>query len=58
MGDVEKVIQTVDDEEIEIPAEKCLIYTYDEKFGNRYGTSILDGVYDNWYQKQKILTTS
>jgi hypothetical protein len=56
MGDVETVIQTVDEEEIEIPADKCLIYTYDETFGNRYGTSILDGVYDNWYMKQKILS--
>lgn len=55
MGDVETIIQTIEDEEIEIPAEKCLIYTYDEQFGNRYGTSILNGVYDNWYQKQKIL---
>lgn len=54
-GDVEKIIQTIDDEEIEIPAEKCLIYTYDEQFGNRSGTSILDAVYDNWYMKQKIL---
>jgi len=55
MGDVETIVQTIDDEEIEIPADKCLIYTYDEQFGNRYGTSILDGVYDNWYTKQKIL---
>ena len=54
-GDVETIIQRVDNEEIEIPAEKCLIYTYDEKFGDRSGTSILDGVYDNWYMKQKIL---
>lgn len=42
-------------EEIEIPAEKCLVYTYDEKFGDRRGTSILDAVYDNWFMKQKIL---
>jgi len=55
VGDVETIVQTIDDEEIEIPADKCLIYTYDEQFGNRYGTSILDGVYDNWYTKQKIL---
>lgn len=55
-GDVETIIQTVDNEEIEIPGEKCLIYTYDETFGNRYGTSILDGVYNNWYMKQKILS--
>jgi len=55
-GDVEYIKQTVDNEEpIKIPAEKCLIYTYDECFGDREGTSILDGVYDNWYMKQKIL---
>lgn len=55
-GNVETIRQTIDDEEIEIPAEKCLIYTYDEQFGDREGTSILDGVYDNWYMKQKILS--
>jgi hypothetical protein len=55
-GDVETIIQTVENEEIEIPGEKCLIYTYDEKFGDRYGTSILDGVYNNWYMKQKIFS--
>ena len=56
-GDVEYIKQTVDNEDpIMIPAEKCLIYTYDEQFGDREGTSILDGVYDNWYMKQKILS--
>ena len=55
-GDVEYIKQVVDNEDpIMIPAEKCLIYTYDEQFGNREGTSILDGVYDNWFMKQKIL---
>lgn len=54
-GDVESIIQTIDDEEIEIPANKCLIYTYDEQFGDRSGRSILDGVYDNWYHKQRVL---
>jgi hypothetical protein len=55
-GDLKTVNQTVDNSDpVKIPAEKCLIYTYDEQFGNREGTSILDGVYDNWYMKQKIL---
>ena len=55
-GDVEYIKQIVDNSEpIMIPAEKCLIYTYDECFGDREGSSILDGVYDNWYMKQKIL---
>ena len=55
MGNLEKIIQTVNDEEIEIDADKCLVYTYDEQFGDREGMSILDAVYDNWYMKQKIL---
>jgi hypothetical protein len=56
-GDVEYIKQVVDNEDpIMIPAEKCLIYSYDEQFGDRSGTSILDGVYDNWYMKQKILS--
>lgn len=55
-GDVEFIMQTIDDEDpVKIPAEKCLIFSYDEKFGDREGTSILDGVYENWFMKQKIL---
>lgn len=55
-GDVETVKQDIGDgDPITIPAEKCLIYTYDEQFGNRYGRSILNPVYDNWYQKMKVL---
>ncbi|MDO9159222.1 MAG: DUF935 family protein [Burkholderiaceae bacterium] len=55
-GDVVKVIQKVSNEDIEIPAEKCLIYTYDEQFGDRDGNSILDALYDIWYWKQKLET--
>ena len=55
-GDLDAIVQTIEGEdEIEIPAAKCLVYTYDEKFGNREGTSILDAVYDNWFMKQKLL---
>jgi len=55
-GDLETIVQTVDSEDpIEIPAEKCLVYTYDETFGDRRGTSILDGVYENWFNKQKLI---
>lgn len=55
-GDVEAVMQDVGEgNPIEIEAEKCLIYTHDEQFGNRYGRSILNPVYDNWYQKMKIM---
>lgn len=55
-GDLTEIIQTVDGEDpIQIEAEKCLVYTYDEKFGDRRGTSILDGVYENWFNKQKLI---
>ena len=56
-GDLVNILQEDPEggDPIEIPAEKCLVYTYDEKFGDRSGTSILDACYDNWFQKQKLL---
>lgn len=55
-GDVKEVLQTPDGgTPIPIPVEKCLIYTHSEKFGNPYGTSLYQSIYDNWYQKRKIL---
>jgi len=56
-GNLVNIIQSDPDggEDIYIPAEKCLIYSYDEKFGDRRGKSILDAVYDNWYMKQNLL---
>jgi hypothetical protein len=41
--------------DIIIPAEKCLVYSYDEQWGDREGNSILEAVYDNWFMKQDIL---
>lgn len=40
---------------IPIPAEKCLIYSFDEEFGNKYGNSLLKQVYKNYYMKKEIL---
>lgn len=54
-GDVEEVVQTVDNEEIEIPSDKCLIFSFDEQFGNKYGQSILSQIYDNYFMKSHIL---
>lgn len=56
-GDLEMIIQEDPEggDEIEIPPEKCLIYTYDEQFGDKRGHSILDACYDNWFMKQKLL---
>jgi hypothetical protein len=54
-GEVETVTQTPPSGgEIEIPGEKCLIYTYDENFRDKTGQSILHSLYDYWYDKQRI----
>lgn len=56
-GDLENIKQNSDSSEpIDIPPEKCLVYTYDERFGDREGNSILDAIYDSWYLKQKLLS--
>jgi len=56
-GDVESIRQYYGGIEgyVEIPPEKCLIYSFDEEFGNKYGRSILKQVYDHWFMKRKIL---
>jgi hypothetical protein len=56
-GDLEKIKQQDPEggDDIEIDPDKCLIYTYDEQFGDRSGNSILDAVYDNYFMKQKLL---
>lgn len=55
-GEVIGVKQSnTDDGDASIPIEKCLKYTHGERFGNPYGTSLYQSVYDNWYQKRKIM---
>lgn len=58
-GDLKEIIQynnKGNGKEQSIPPEKCLVYSYDERFGDRSGNSILDAVYDNWYVKQKLMS--
>jgi hypothetical protein len=54
-GDVEKVTQWVNGNPIPIPAEKCIIFAFDEKFGNKYGRAILRACYDDHFMKHQIL---
>lgn len=54
-GNLEGITQTVGEETIDLPVEKCLVYSFDEEFGNKYGQSILSQVYDNYYMKKQIL---
>lgn len=54
-GEVEEVIQDLGNEEITIPADKCIIFAFDETFGNKYGLSILHSCYDDHFMKHQIL---
>ncbi len=40
---------------VDIPTEKCIIYTHQKRFGNYYGTSGLKRVYKNWLLKDALL---
>ncbi|SDI49424.1 phage portal protein family protein [Paenibacillus naphthalenovorans] len=42
-------------ERIEIPKDKCIIYTHNPRFGNLYGRSQLKRTYKNWLLKDTIL---
>lgn len=62
-GDVKKVVQrpnrgpvmpTKTKDEVKIPAEYCIIFSFDSEFGNPYGRSILRQCYDHWFMKRKI----
>jgi hypothetical protein len=54
-GDVIEVIQNIGTEKIPIPAYKCIIFAFDETFGNKYGRSILQACYDDHFMKHQIL---
>jgi len=55
-GEVENVIQnTGDGQPISIPAEKCMINTFNEEAGNKYGSPILREVNNNVFMKKQIL---
>lgn len=55
-GEVESVIQNVGDgQPIKIPAEKCMIHTFNEEAGNKYGSPILKEINNNVFMKKQIL---
>lgn len=55
-GEVENVIQnTGDGQPIPIPAEKCMINTFNEEAGNKYGSPILREINNNVFMKKQIL---
>jgi hypothetical protein len=40
---------------VEIPKEKSILYTYEKRFGNHYGRSILKPLRKNWLLKDPVL---
>lgn len=54
-GECTEIVQYADSEDIHIPFEKCLVFSYDSEFGDLEGNSIFDAIYNNWYDKQNIL---
>ncbi|HDT6579208.1 phage portal protein family protein [Bacillus thuringiensis] len=53
-GDIQYIKQTIGTKEIKIPANKVCWYTYDKKFGNLYGNSMLRTAYKHWLIKDKL----
>ena len=56
-GDIEKILQAIDDETkpIQLPLDRTIIYSIDKEFGNHYGTSRLRSVYKNWFIKKTVI---
>lgn len=56
-GDLEEVVQTNTGgkSKIPIPVDKCLIYSFDEESGDKYGSTILSTIYDTAFAQKKAL---
>ena len=40
---------------IDLPLERCLIWSHEKRHGNWYGNALLKGCYKNWYIKDTML---
>ncbi len=40
---------------VDIPTNKCIIYTYNKRFGNLYGRSAFKRIYKNWVIKDPVI---
>lgn len=55
-GEVDYVVQNVGDgDPVKIPAEKCMINTFNEEAGNKYGSPVLREINNNVFMKKQIL---
>ncbi len=54
-GELESIIQLDSEgEEIKIPIDKILLYSFDSEFNNPWGEAILDSLYDTHYIKKRF----
>lgn len=54
-GHLKRITQTVGGQIVELDLRRCLVYSYQKKFGNWYGESILRACYKNWFIKDNML---
>jgi len=55
MSHLKKVELKADAETIPLPMDRLIVYSYNKKFGNWYGESILRACYKNWFIKDNML---
>jgi len=54
-GRIIRIIQRIGREEIEIPLERCLIWSFASEFTNPWGNSLLRPAYAPWLMKQLLI---
>jgi phage gp29-like protein len=55
LGNLEGVVQNFgDNETVELPLQKTIIYSENKEFGNYYGNSRLRSIYKNWFIKETL----
>lgn len=54
-GKIRRVLQRLGQEEIEIPLNRCVIWSFGSEFGNPWGNSLLRPAYSPWLMKQVLI---
>jgi len=54
-GKLLRVSETIGGTTVDLPIDRSLIWSYNSKFGNWYGESLLKACYKNWFIKDNML---
>lgn len=54
-GKIKRIVQRVGMDEVELPLERCIIWSFASEFGNPWGSSLLRPAYAHWLTKQIIM---